>query len=196
MGDYNDHWCSKCKKELDKTKDKYVEINFLNASKKEAKKEGKHTRVFLCQECLKKEENTTELVENLRKHANPNFQCSILCKSCSNCPNYKYKNAKVNCKYIYIINDKIYCGRRHPGSIRINRDAQMVSNDVESKMQKYFTTILEKGFHLKEGESIPLIQELLAAMGIEPRVVSKLPSNLGKVHDEEIIVDQQLVKKQ
>ena len=81
MGLYDEHWCSKCKKQLDKTKDKYVEVNMINEGKRKAKQEGKHTRVFLCKECLKKEENMNELIESLRKHANPNFRCSVFCES-------------------------------------------------------------------------------------------------------------------
>lgn len=190
MGVLDEHWCSKCKKVLDKKTDHYVEINLINQDKKKAKKEGLHTRVMLCQECLEKEKETSKLVEKLRKHANPNFLCQIYCQSTAECPDFKPRNDKVNCEHIYVIDDKVYCGRRHPGATKLNQDKVMV-DQKKSKDYLRFNKKMLSGFSKSCGFSgSSPIAGLLKSAGFE----SEISEEVFKVPDEEIITEKNLVK--
>lgn len=80
MSVLHEHWCSNCKKELDKKKDKYTEINMVNPDKKESKKKGLHTRVFICEDCMKKEEVIKGL-ESIFKRICPDVPLQRILKS-------------------------------------------------------------------------------------------------------------------
>jgi hypothetical protein len=184
MGLYDEHWCSKCKKALNKKKDKYVEINMVNADKRKAKKKGLHNRVFLCQDCLKKEENLSEVVDECRKHANPNFKVKIECQAASICPDFTPGNACVNCKNIYCIGDKVYCGRKHPGSVKLNQDAIMVSTEKERAIGEFQQAALH---------FLPVVvrEKLISSLGWDK--INAEPQDRTFFPDEEIVVDENLV---
>jgi len=194
MGVLDEHWCSRCKRDLAKKKDKYIEINQVNCDKREAAKEGRHTRVFLCHGCLDNEPATKQLLDELRLHGNPNFLPSIQCRSRDVCPDYKYRNTKVQCRHIYVVKNKVYCGRRHPGSVTLNRDKAMVDQEHHKQfsafIEKYFATFMPKS---ERGELWPLIEKICKNLGFANEVT---PSVLSMVPDEEIVVDECLVGKE
>ena len=191
MGVLDEHWCSSCKKDLDKKKDSYTEINKVNPSK-ESKKKGLHTRVFLCDECLK-EKGIDGKIDDLRKHGNPNFAIKVSCASSDICPDYTAKNKKVNCKHIYVLNEKVYCGRRHPGSVKLNQDKAMIDQETQKKTADFFKTFFTAMIPGRTEKEIDDILSLsCGSLGIKNRVS---PDLLALIPDEEIIVDKKMVRK-
>lgn len=134
MGVHDEHWCSECRKYLDKTKDEYYELEIINADEAKLEKEGKHARGFLCKECFAKRENKgfASTVEKITKRGNPTFALILICRAQSHCADYKrsaVRKGAGSCRHIYVLNDKLYCSRRHPGTVRVNQDAVAIDND-------------------------------------------------------------------
>ena len=148
VGVIDEHWCSECKKSLDKKKDKYLEVDFINENKKKngkakKKKPNKHNRAFLCEECLNKDPELKKRFGNIGLKGNPNFICTIECKHFAKCGTYEYRNEKVRCKHIAVIGDKIYCKRRHPGSTKLNQEKSMIVEERAKLMQEILVDLLK-----------------------------------------------------
>lgn len=121
MGVTSEHWCSDCKKELDKAKDQYVEAEFPNQ-----KEPNRASRVFLCKKCAMKSRvaigakkiSVWKLFKGLRSRGNPKFEVGIHCFAASVCGTFKPRKGRVNCANIAATPDgQIYCKRNHPGFV-------------------------------------------------------------------------------
>ncbi len=112
MGAIDEHWCSDCKKTLDKKRDEYLDLENIRL------KEFPGKKGLLCKECLQKPE-----YEGLRKllgAGNPDFRPFIDCALHTVCSTFKaVKNRAVRCGHIAAIGDTVYCKRRHPGSVKL-----------------------------------------------------------------------------
>ena len=112
MGAIDEHWCSDCKRKLDKTKDEYLDLENIRI------KELPQKKGIICKECLQKPE-----YEGLRKvlgAGNPSFQPFIDCALHTVCTTYKPVTARaVRCAHIAVTGDTVYCKRRHPGSVKL-----------------------------------------------------------------------------
>ena len=111
MGKIDEHWCSDCKRTLDKTKDKYLDLEVIRL--KVPTKKG-----LLCEVCLKKPEYKG--LRKLLKAGNPDFTPYIECALHTLCKTFKpITSRSVRCRHIAVIGDMIYCKRRHPGSVKL-----------------------------------------------------------------------------
>lgn len=111
MGKIDEHWCSDCKRTLDKGKDKYLDLEIIRL--KFPAKKG-----LICEECLKKPEY--EGLRKLLKAGNPDFMPYIECALHAVCRTFKpVASRSVRCRHIAVIGDMIYCKRRHPGSVTL-----------------------------------------------------------------------------
>lgn len=137
MGVIDEHWCSECNKSLDKKKEKYMEVDFIHDKKK-----GKHNRAFLCMKCLNKHPEIKKKFGKLRIKGNPNFIATIECKHHDKCETYEYRNEKVRCKHIAVIDDKIYCKRRHPGATKLFQEKSMIEERKLKIMQDALKNLL------------------------------------------------------
>jgi hypothetical protein len=164
MGVHDDHWCSECRKLLDKKTEKYIQTEVVNATDKECEKEGAHARAFICIECYEKKENAgfKETNEKLRKKGNPTFACSVSCGATSICADYApTKDPMVNCRNIYALGDKLYCGRRHPGKTIVNQDKAAVDNDLMKRVGRYIKMLMKNaGFNVK-GDPLDMLSKPL-----------------------------------
>jgi len=185
MGNLDEHWCSKCREPLDKTKDQYTEISVLNEDKKKAKKRGQHTKILICKECLDSEEGAKDLIEKLRKHGNPNFTCLVNCQNAKVCKDYKPRNDKANCQNIYIIKDKIYCARRHPGATKLNQDKSMLAQEKLKLTRTFYANYMKSVLGEKK------LNSLLKFMNCDNIPLSKLIKN----PEEEIIVEEEKISE-
>lgn len=114
MGVVDEHWCSKCKRSLDKKKDEYLELTGLNdpavlgaVCNKDDEPEGKATRFasgLLCRKCAlsvkvdapaagkthkRKKMSLWNWLRLLRKKGNPNFRPVLLCLSFRECETFE-----------------------------------------------------------------------------------------------------------
>lgn len=148
MGVIDEHWCSKCGKSLDKKKDRYAEVDFINPDKtkkgkpKKTKSKTQHNRAFICEECLNSDPEIKAKFGELRMRGNPNFICTIECKHHAKCKTYEYRNKNVRCKHIAVIGDKVYCKRRHPGAIKLFQEKSKVLEERAKLMQEITKEIL------------------------------------------------------
>jgi len=129
----DEHWCSECKKELDKSKAKYIEAEFPNDKSK-----TKFDRVWLCEKCAKKKKiviggkkiSAWQLFQKLRTKGNPNFLCTVHCWAAPVCETYEPKEGRVNCANIAVDPDgKVYCKRRHPGFVVLPQEKSLVDRN-------------------------------------------------------------------
>lgn len=112
MGAIDEHWCSSCKKTLDKTKDEYLDLENIRLREFPGKKG------LICKECLQKPEY--EALRKLPGAGNPDFKPFIDCALHTVCPVFKpVKGRAVRCAHIAVIGDTVYCKRRHPGSVKL-----------------------------------------------------------------------------
>jgi len=159
MGVTDEHWCSDCGKKLDKRKEKYLEVDWINYHKwkKKQKKtdsviyekkipqdKALHDRAYICQDCLNKYPFIKRVFGKLRMVGNPNFNVIVECKSWSKCKNFEKRNKNVNCKHISVINDKLYCKRRHPKFIILPQEKSKISREKLRFIAEYLGEFMKK----------------------------------------------------
>lgn len=112
MGKIDEHWCSDCKRVLDKSKDEYLDLENIRLKDFPAKKG------IICKDCLQKPE-----YDGLRKllgAGNPDFKPFIECALHTVCSTFKaVAKRPVRCGHIAVSGDTVYCKRRHPGSVKL-----------------------------------------------------------------------------
>jgi hypothetical protein len=163
MGVLDEHWCSKCKKALDKAKDQYIESEFPNAKKK-----YKSNRVFFCEKCAKKEKVTVAgkkvsvwaFFQKLRHRGNPKFEVGIHCYSSGVCGTFeKSKNPRMNCANIAVTPEgQVYCKRNHPGFLTVPQEKALVET-VKLEWHQEVTGNIVKALGFKD------IAQALGALG-------------------------------
>lgn len=141
MGVRDEHWCSDCKKELNKSKDQYVEAEFPND-----KSPHRANRVFLCKKCAMrskvkvggKKVSVWVLFKGLRHRGNPKFEIGIRCFSTSVCETYEPRRGRFNCGNIAVTPDgKVYCKRNHPGFVILPQEKAIVEQSGLAALMKY-----------------------------------------------------------
>jgi len=152
MGKIDEHWCSDCKRTLDKQRDKYLDLESIRLDFP-----GK--KGIICSDCLQKPE-----YDSLRKllgTGNPDFLPFVECALHAVCPTFKPAKSKpVRCSHIAVAGDTVYCKRRHPGSVKLVveraervrleqrllvRLFRRVAKIVPAEMQGAFNQMLERG---------------------------------------------------
>ena len=123
MGTDDEHWCSVCKRALDKRKDKYVEFELVNDPMVLAKGKPKKPKGIICQKCIDADPKLKEAMELMVKAGNPNFFVDVQCLSTRECENFEQsKQLGVNCRHVAMIDDRVYCKRSHPGVLKLPRE--------------------------------------------------------------------------
>jgi len=197
----------------DKDPENY-EINVV--AKKMKKVTPQHNRVFLCQKCYA--EFLQDEVERLRKIGNPIFHCSVTCWSWKECTFYeapdtppiphtttpcemvnagepeKYQEA--NCKHIAVIDDVVYCKRKHPGAVvltiehsiiqeRRQREIPILANELMDKLYDTLASPKQIEVYLSAYPEGPLKkikrQEYQAQMSVLQSALKELASK--QIHD-------------
>jgi len=110
------------------------------------------------------------------------------------CPDFHPTgNHQIGCKNIYVIDDKIYCGRRHPGSITLPQDNSMLDQGKRKHLGGLFTEYFQSiGLGGTKDETWELVQSFLDRGGIKTKISPEL---LSLVPDAEIVVDDHLAEK-
>ena len=112
MGAIDEHWCSDCKRTLDKKKDEYLDLENIRI------KEFPGKKGLICKQCLQKPEYAA--LRKLLGAGNPDFKPFIDCALHSVCETFKsVKGRPARCGHISVIGDTVYCKRRHPGSVKL-----------------------------------------------------------------------------
>lgn len=139
MGAIDEHWCSDCKRTLNKTKDCYLDLESIRL-----KVPGK--KGILCDSCLKKPEYTG--LRKLLGAGNPDFLPFIECGLHAVCATFKAVATRpVRCGHVAVIGDTIYCKRRHPGTVKL-----LVERAERVKLEhRLLTRFLRKIMHLMPG---------------------------------------------
>ncbi len=158
MGVHDEHWCSKCHKELDKVKETYFEMSIVNAPLPKTDEEPKHNRAFLCKKCYDEEEGLKEASERLRKRGNPTFTLQLFCGAALECPDFEPSPEPcVNCKYIYALKDRLYCGRRHPGEVLVNVDKAAIDDEILLKFNTFLSDMMGEDVVQRLGQGLGLL---------------------------------------
>jgi hypothetical protein len=141
VGVRDEHWCSDCRRDLDKAKDKYVEAEFPND-----KSPYRSNRVFLCKRCAMKSKiaiggkkvSVWVLFRRLRHRGNPNFEIGVSCFSASVCGNYTPRKTRVNCANIAVTPEGcVYCKRNHPGFTTLPQEKAVAEQSRFQAILKY-----------------------------------------------------------
>lgn len=120
MGTIDEHWCTLCKKKLDKAKDKYLDFELIHQAAQPLVKKWKKPKGLICMECIEKDSKLKELVDAILKAGNPSFLPEITCLSAAVCETHQASSKpKVNCRHIAVTGDTVYCKRSHPGSVKL-----------------------------------------------------------------------------
>jgi len=120
MGTIDEHWCTLCKKKLDKAKDKYVDFELIHKGAAPVIKQWKKPKGLICMECIEKDPKLKECIDAILKAGNPVFIADVSCHSIAVCGTYQpTSKPHVNCRHIAVIGDTVYCKRSHPGNVRL-----------------------------------------------------------------------------
>jgi hypothetical protein len=120
MGTVDEHWCTLCKKKLDKSKDKYIDFELIHQGAKPVVKKWKKPKGLICMECIEKDPKLKAMVDAILAAGNPPFVVEIVCHFAHVCPTFEPSSKPgVNCKHIAVIRDLVYCKRSHPGGVRL-----------------------------------------------------------------------------
>lgn len=112
MGKIDEHWCSDCKRKLDKKKDEYLDMENIRL------KDFPNKKGIICKDCLQKPEY--DALRKLLGAGNPNFKPFIDCALHAVCSTFKSaKSRAVRCAHIAVVGDTVYCKRRHPGVVKL-----------------------------------------------------------------------------
>ena len=173
MGTLDEHWCSVCRKKLDKEKDVYIEFEVVDAKKKRkfpVSLKQKKLKGNLCSECLEKNPDLKKSVEIMLKAGNPLFTPILKCLNSEECKDHEPTFSRptlsaINCAHICVIGDKLYCNRSHVGSLILPRE----KGEVEREKGRIMQELLER--FIKD----PKIKKLL-------RITLLLKETLGHVY--------------
>lgn len=136
MGTIDEHWCSVCKRKLEKKKDKYVEFELLNIRVKGKKKKGN-----ICKNCVDANPELKKAVDIMIKAGNPLFTPIVGCASAMDCETFEVsKDSRVRCRHIAVIADTIYCKRSHVGTLKLPREKA----EVRREEARILTKTIEK----------------------------------------------------
>jgi len=169
MGTLDEHWCSVCRKKLDKQEDVYLEFEVVAAKKKKKfpiSLKKKKLKGNICSECVEKNPELKKSVEIMIKAGNPNFTPAIICMNRDTCADFKSPEKKqgIDCSHICVIGDNLYCNRSHVGSLKIPREKAEVQRE-EARVMK---SMLEK--YIKD----PKIKELLNTVLLEKETLQTI----------------------
>ena len=120
MGTTDEHWCTLCKKKLDKAKDKYLDFELIHQGAKPLIKNWKKPKGLICMECIQKDPKLKAMVDAILKAGNPTFLPEIVCGSAAICGTHQPSSKpNIGCRHIAVIGDTVYCKRSHPGSTKL-----------------------------------------------------------------------------
>ena len=144
MGTVDEHWCSVCKRDLDKKKDKYVEFELINEPSILKGKKPKKPKGIICQRCIDANPKLKAAIELIAKAGNPNFIISLMCISSPDCENFEPASGQgVNCCHVAVLGDKIYCKRSHPGAVHLPQEKAEVDRFNRILLQDYMRDLLK-----------------------------------------------------
>lgn len=179
MGVIDEHWCTLCKKKLDKAKDKYLDFELIHQAAKPVVKRWKKPKGLVCMECIEKDPKLKELFDAILAAGNPPFVATITCHSTHLCKTYQPSSKQnVNCRHIAVIGDTVYCKRSHPGSVKLMVErAERLRLEREATMRlikKAFKSLPEDVRASAEG----MFEQAVSGAWRPPSaVVREVPSN-------------------
>jgi hypothetical protein len=120
MGIIDEHWCTLCKKKLDKSKDKYIDFELIHQASAPVVKNWRKPKGLICMECIEKDPKLKEVFDAILKAGNPTFLPEITCLSAAICGTHQVSSKPLlNCRHIAVIGDTVYCKRSHPGNVKL-----------------------------------------------------------------------------
>ena len=168
MGVKDEHWCTVCKRPLDKAKDKYAEFELIHFPKKKKRLTFRKPKGLICLDCINKNPALAEAVSVLSRAGNPPFVPVVECLAWKNCPTYEPVVGKpIRCSHISVIGDKLYCKRSHYGTLELIQElVEVERRELEAVMKFYKRALpeLEKRF----GVSREQFEKVIANMWMPP----------------------------
>jgi len=162
MGVTDEHWCTLCRKKLDKARDKYIDFELIHQAAKPIKKHWQRPKGLICMDCIEKDEKLKQVLDAILKAGNPNFAIDIRCYSSSICPSYQPTGKPaVNCRHIAVIGDTVYCKRGHPGSVKL-----MVERAEKQRRERQLLIKLIKRVMKDLPEPMRLAAETMFSQGL------------------------------
>lgn len=175
MGTLDEHWCSVCKRSLDKKKDVYVEFEIVDAKKKKKfpiSLRKKKLKGNICGDCIKKNPELKKAIELMIKAGNPLFKPDLICRDADECEDFKPSKTKgVNCEHICVITDKIYCNRSHVGSVKLPREEAEVRREEAQIMQKMIDRYVADPNVKKLMKTMMLKKDFLSNLYVPPTAI-------------------------
>jgi hypothetical protein len=181
MGTIDEHWCTLCRKTLDKAKDKYIDFELIHQAAAPVIKTWKKPKGLICMECVEKDEKLKAILDAILKAGNPVFLPEITCLSRPVCATYQpTSKPNVTCRHIAVIGDMVYCKRSHPGSVKLMVERgerfRYEMKLVQQFIRKACKTLPEPGRAAAEG----MLQQALGGVWIQPsQVVKAVPRELA-----------------
>ena len=145
MGQIDEHWCTLCKKKLDKTQDKYIDFELIHQGAAPVIKQWKKPKGLICMECIENDPKLKEVMDAILKAGNPIFIADVCCHSVAVCGTYqKSTKPHVNCRHISVIGDTVYCKRSHPGKLKLMVERSERVRYDQLAMLRQFKAALKK----------------------------------------------------
>ncbi|MBA7489931.1 hypothetical protein ES702_00465 [subsurface metagenome] len=175
MGTLDEHWCSICKRRLDKKIDVYVEFEIVDAKKKKKfpiKLRKKKLKGNICSDCIEKNPELKKAIELVIKAGNPLFKPKLICGDVDECGDFEpSKTEGVNCGRICVITDKIYCNRSHVGSLKLPREKAEVRREEGQIMVKMLERYVKDPKVMELMKTTLLKTDLLKGVYIPPSAI-------------------------
>jgi hypothetical protein len=160
MGLDDEHWCTVCKRSLNKRRDEYTEFEQINP------KGGGKTRGCICKQCQEKNPALKDAISTIRQAGNPTFTPVVECLSWQQCGTYSpITDRPVRCAHLAVSLDKLYCKRAHPGELELVVEETEVDRITDKLLQRRMAEVLDG--------------DRLQQLGIDPVMKLGIESILG-----------------
>jgi hypothetical protein len=145
MGVVDEHWCTLCKKKLDKAKDKYIDFELIHQGARPVIKKWKKPKGLICMECVNKDPKLRALVDAILAAGNPPFLVEIFCQSTQVCSTFlPTSKPNINCGHISVIGDTVYCKRSHPGNARLMMERSEKLRLEQETVMRFMRRVIKK----------------------------------------------------
>ena len=157
MGIIDEHWCTLCKRKLDKAKDKYLDFELIHQAAQPIMEKWRKPKGVVCMECIEKDPKLKEVMDAILSAGNPLFMPEIICGSATICSTHQPTSKNnVNCRHIAIKGDTVYCKRAHPGSVKL-----MVERAERARLERQAYLRFTRRVFKRLPESLRLTAEAL-----------------------------------
>jgi hypothetical protein len=171
MGLDDEHWCTVCKKSLNKRRDEYTEFEQINP------KGGGKTRGCICKACQEANPALKDAIATMRQAGNPTFTPVVECLVWKVCATYEpIVDRPVRCRHIAVDLDKLYCKRAHPGELELTVEETQIERITDQLLGRRMKEVLE-GDALQRAGLDPLM-----ALGVKAVMGPQAKQRLEQLH--------------